>query len=129
MQIDTIVIPDNRLHWSNKLQRSPLVQKTEHMTNGALVTERSTKLAGIHMVLESGESGFTRDILEQLVQHAIDTPAEFTITLTDATQHTVIWDIQDDGSHITGTPLFRHDGEPSTQLFNNIKLRFLTYVA
>ena len=130
MQIDTITLPDHRLAWVDKLQHSPLTQETEYMTNGALVIERGTRLAGLPITLESGQdSGFTRDLLEQLVTHANTKSTEFTITLTDSSTHTVIWDIQDNGSHIEGLPQFRNDSEPADQTFVNIKLRFITYVA
>jgi hypothetical protein len=130
MQIDNITLPDYRMAWVDKLQHSSIVQESEYAMNGALLVERGTKLAGLPITLESGQdSGFTRDLLEQLVVHANTKTTEFTITLTDGSTHTVIWDIQDNGSHIEGLPQFRNDNEPADQKFVNIKLRFITYVA
>lgn len=120
MIIDTLTVPD--MPWVNEYGYSSRVANIQYAGSGAMLVEVAQMQAGRPIVLQ--DDMLTRDIVNQLIDHAEATPGSFEITLGDLRTFTVMWDYS--AAPITATPLMDEVDPDDDSLLMAVTLRFIT---
>lgn len=120
MIIDTITMPD--MPWVNEYNWSSRVANTQYASSGALIVEIAQRQAGRSIVLQ--DDLLTRELVNELVSHAEETPGEFEITLGDGRSFSVMWDYSN--QPVSATPLQDEVDPNNDSLLMAVTLRFIT---
>ncbi len=90
-----VQIPDD-IWWQNEFEWSPVEQVREHSIAGALVIDEAERQAGRPITLASNPRGgwISRGAIKALRALADDAGQAYTLTLADAREFTVRFDLQ-----------------------------------
>jgi len=88
--LDAIVLPADLL-WIGEFDWSPVAQNQEYTTEGALIIEPSTKLAGRAITLSGGGFAWVSRSTIKLLYAKLVAGIEMTLTLEDGRVFTVGW--------------------------------------
>lgn len=115
----------DRLQWADEYDWSPVEQRTEYSTEGALLVDVAVKQAGRPITLEGADTAawISRALCDTLQAWAALPGIEFMLTLRGEAR-TVMFDHAKKG--FTATPIWRlADGEVTPELLYLPTFRFL----
>lgn len=120
-QIDNITLTHQQLVWLNRNQQKKVVANSKRASNGALILQQTSLVAGLPVVIGTLDGWMTRANFEALVTHNETNLEPFTLTMGDDVM-SVIWD--NTGVAIEGEDLYTQSSGCDT--LTNVTLRFLT---
>ena len=114
----------DHLVWSDEFAWSPVQQSQQYSIGGVLVIQEATKLSGRPITLTGNDQVWeSREVVEALHAASLLTFQQFTLTLPDGSEKTVMFDKQN--KPIETQALFAgQDGEATDQYIVNT-LRFI----
>lgn len=119
--IDTIEPEIQQLVWLNKNTQRKVFANSKRASNGALIIQQTTVVAGLPVIVGTLTGWMTRLDFEALQNHNSTTLGPFTLKINDD-ELDVIWD--NTGDAVTGDDLFTVVGGCDT--LTNVTLKFLT---
>ena len=114
----------DQLVWQDEFSWSPVQQRQQYAIGGALVIQEAKKLSGRPITLVGNKSVWeTRAVIEALHTASLLTFQEFTLTLHDGSEKTVMFDKQN--NPIETSALFAGQDESASDQYILNTLRFV----